>query len=470
MPDNGNLWNYNLNYFEWLSQEQPHLSHQEATKVIDHWIISNPPGSSRAWDPYPVSLRIINWIRFSLEEGSIESVNQSLAYQARWLSSRIEIHLLGNHYLVNGVALLFAGHYFDGPEADSWLEAGWSIVSKELRLEVLEDGGHFERSPMYHSLILEDVLNLLNLSKTYPDRSPVGLKPLCEHKASMMLRWLQKMTYYDGSFPLFNDAANGIASSRSDLEAYAERLSICSIPEWESERGIHNLKDSGFARIENEDAIIFAEIGGPGPSFQPGHAHAGTLGFELMVGGCKILVDTGTNTYNACPERDHLRSTSAHNTLTVDGKSSSEVWSSFRVGRRAIGKCVSYEEDSTSPVQALTAEHDGYRILGQGGLHLREWALSDGCLELSDAISDLGEGSMVEIRFHFAPAINISRRGDSWSANCAQLQIEIAECIGFDYSLETYEYRPEFGAAVPAQCLVACMIATEVNVTHRLNW
>jgi uncharacterized heparinase superfamily protein len=461
---NSYLWYYNLNYFEWLNQEEC----PKGTDWIRRWINDNPPSNeNRVWEPYPVSLRIINWIRYFIEQGTVESAHRSLAYQAKWLMGRIETHLLGNHYLLNGVALLFAGIYFDGDEADHWLRKGWSIVRQELPIEVLSDGGHFERSTMYHCLILEDVLNLLNLAKTYDARAPAGLSILCEQVAGRMLSWLQVMSYQDETFPLFNDAVGGIASSKNELEAYARRLDI-SIPKLGKARGVTVLKDSGFARIETNDALLFAEIGGPGPSHQPGHAHAGTLGFEFAVKGERLLVDSGIKSYEVCEERFLQRSTAAHNTLVVAGANSSEVWSAFRVGRRAAGKYV--PEDGDASKTSLSAEHDGYERLGLGGKHRRKWKFSNHCLSIDDSI--VAKGSQcVELRFHFAPGIDLKSLEDGvWLAQRGDVRLSIEEEKGFSYEIEPYRYCPEFGVSLPAKCLVARIVAETVNAQHSLTW
>lgn len=460
------LWYYNLNYFEWLNQTDC----ENGGDWILRWIRENPPSSeNRVWEPYPVSLRITNWIRYFLENGPSESAHESLAFQAEWLMGRIETHLLGNHYLVNGIALVFAGLYFEGTDADQWLKKGWAIVRKELPVEVLCDGGHFERSPMYHSLILEDVLNLLNLARAYPERAPSPLVPLCEETAGRMLSWLSGMTYEDGTFPLFNDAAGGIGSSREDLEAYASRLSVAFKP-IDPVNGISYFKDTGFARLQMGAAVLFAEVGGPAPCYQPGHAHAGTLGFELMVAGHRILVDTGTNTYEVCAKRAHQRSTLAHNTVIVAGHGSSETWSSFRMGRRAHARCTSCQGGVDLSDQTLLAEHNGYEIAGLGGVHRREWRLSDGRLKLSDSIAGLKRPQSVEIRFHFAPGIQLKEDGQSWVASCRQVNTSISKQEGFTYEVESYEYCPEFGISVSGQCLIARTVAESVDVSHSLDW
>ena len=83
--------------------------------------------------------------------------------QVRFLRKRLEIHLLGNHLFANAKALVFAGLYFTGNEADEWLGKGLAILEREVPEQVLRDGGHFERSPMHHGIILEDLLDLLNV-------------------------------------------------------------------------------------------------------------------------------------------------------------------------------------------------------------------------------------------------------------------------------------------------------------------
>ena len=59
--------------------------------------------------------------------------------------------------------LVFAGCFFDGPEAKKWQQKGMKILALEVKEQILSDGGHFERSPMYHALVLEDMLDLENL-------------------------------------------------------------------------------------------------------------------------------------------------------------------------------------------------------------------------------------------------------------------------------------------------------------------
>src|SRR5450759_4718040 len=294
----------------------------------------NPPGQGNGWEPYPTSLRIVNWVKWSLD-GDTHSpeVVHSLAVQARWLRKRLEIHLLGNHLWANAKALVFAGAYFEGVEAASWRDTGLRLLRRELAEQVLPDGGHFERSPMYHAIVLGDVLDLLQLAKRCPGCCAVGDVESWRSAAMRMRRWLRVMTHPDGGIAFFNDSALGIAPDFTALAAYADALGLP--PDAVPLAGIEALPDSGYVRLQMGPAVLIADVGEIGPAYLPGHAHADTLSFELSLHGRRVLVNGGTSTYESGDERLRQRGTAAHNTVVVDGQDSSEVWGSFRVARRA---------------------------------------------------------------------------------------------------------------------------------------
>jgi uncharacterized heparinase superfamily protein len=153
-PSFEKLWLYNLHYFDDLNAQAAASRADWHNELIGRWIAENPPGTGNGWEPYPVSLRIVNWVKWALSGVTLDREwEHSLAVQTRWLAKRIEYHLLGNHLLANAKALVFAGLYFDGLEPRVWLEQGLRILEKELTEQILPDGGHFELSPMYHALV-----------------------------------------------------------------------------------------------------------------------------------------------------------------------------------------------------------------------------------------------------------------------------------------------------------------------------
>jgi uncharacterized heparinase superfamily protein len=378
------LWLYNLHYLE-----------SPTPALIRSWVAENPVGQGNGWEPYPLSLRICNCIKWHLSGNLLEDAAiGSLALQAAYLARTLEYHLLGNHLFANAKALIFAGAFFEGDAAAMWLKLGLRILTDQLPEQILEDGGHFERSPMYHSLILEDVLDLVNLGRTYP-----GLLPDFSGIAGRMLGWLQQMTHPDGKIAFFNDAAFGVAPDPAQLAEYAHRLDI--------EPEHRPLAASGYIRLENDLAVVLFDAAPVGPDYQPGHAHADTLSFELSVRGRRAIVNSGISSYENNADRRAQRATPAHNTVCVDGESSSEVWSAFRVARRA--RPINVKTDRRSFAEA---SHDGYKRLKDPVLHSRRLDLGETELRITDTLEAKRE-HRAETYFHLHPESEIQVHLDS---------------------------------------------------------
>ena len=221
-PSLGRRWLYDLHNFHYLTAQDWRHGVRWHPTILQRWIAENPPARGIGWEPYPVSLRLVNWIKWALADNLLpnEAVH-SLAVQTRHLRRRLERHIPGNHLLANAKALIFAGLFFAGDEADHWCSAGVRLMMSQLARQILPDGGHCERSPMYHSIVLEDCLDLLNLTRAYGYRSSVT--PWVD-VIPRMQRWLAALCHPDGQIAQFNDAAIGIAPEPAELAAYAARL------------------------------------------------------------------------------------------------------------------------------------------------------------------------------------------------------------------------------------------------------
>ena len=440
------LWRYNLHYFDDLNAEGAAARASWHETLIARWIAENPPGWGSGWEPYPTSLRIVNWIKWARAGNapSAEAV-RSLAVQARWLSRRLEYHLLGNHLFANAKALVFAGCFFDGPEANGWLDAGLRILAREVPEQILPDGGHFELSPMYHAIAFEDMLDLLN---TVQSSGLARAKPQCNDwrvRIEAMRTWLLAMSHPDGEIAFFNDAAFGIAPSTAELDQYAVRLGF--LPSFDIQPGCTWLRNSGYIRLGSGRGVALLDTAKIGPDYLPGHAHADTLSFELSVDGRRALVNSGTSVYGVGPERLRQRGTSAHNTVVVSGENSSEVWSGFRVARRARPHdlAVTQEEDGW----AVACGHDGYRRLAGGAQHRRSWRFQEESLAVCDRIDGVHSGA--EAMFHIHPSLSPTltedgRTGVLRSADEVVLRWNVKKGRP---RIEPSTWHPEFGVSVP---------------------
>ncbi|GAB4342151.1 MAG: heparinase II/III family protein [Desulfobulbaceae bacterium] len=459
-PARSRLWLYNLHYFDDLLAGDGPSRRQWHEALIQRWIEENPAGTGSGWEPYPLSQRIVNWIKWALNGNSLTAAAlDSLAAQARFLRKRIEYHLLGNHLLANGKALLFAGLFFEGAEAEKWLRKGADIVSTQLPEQVLPDGGHFERSPMYHAIVTEDLLDMINLMRAYGRRVP----EVFEEAAERMLGWLATMTHPDGGVALFNDAAFGIASTPADLFAYGARLGV-ALP-GNSSGPVRHLKSSGYIRVEAEDAVAFLDVAPLGPDYLPGHGHADTLTFELSLFGRRFIVDSGTSCYGLGDERLRQRGTAAHNTVTINGEDSSEVWAGFRVARRATPKDV--EVTASDGEIVVSASHNGYDRLPGRPRHMRNWVFGENSLRIRDEIR--GPFQEAVARFHLHPDLKVES-GEGRSAGVIAMpggESVSWEASGGRYFFEESTYHPEFGLSISNRCLVVRFDSNEAELLLR---
>jgi uncharacterized heparinase superfamily protein len=448
------LWRYNQHYFDDLNATGAKDRNAWHLELIKDWIAANPPGKGTGWEPYPTSLRIVNWIKWATASGALTpQMQSSLAIQTRWLTRRIEWHLLGNHLFANAKALIFAGIFFSGREADGWLEKGLQILQPQISEQFLDDGGHFELSTMYHALAVEDVLDLINILRAAGCRanSTTGEMLVTLTKlVPKMMRWLQVMSHSDGAIALFNDAAFDIAANNTELLEYAARLGF--VPEENLLEGITWLEASGYVRLANSAAVVLADMAKIGPDYLPGHAHADTLTFEMSLGQQRLLVNGGTSVYGTGDERLRQRGTAAHNTVEVSGTNSSDVWSGFRVGRRAYPQAplVKSIED------ALLAEagHNGYRHLHRNLVHRRQWRLEAGRLIVTDTLTRPVVDAFV--RFHLHPDITASAE----AAGRVALQLPDGRSVrvwanGLDIDVVASTWNSRFGVSLPSRCLIA---------------
>lgn len=449
------LWLYNQQYFDDLNAQDASSRADWHRAIIADWLAHNPPGTGEGWEPYPTSLRIVNWVKWAISGNAFsQDAVDSLAVQTRWLMRRLEWHLLGNHLFANAKALVFAGLFFDGPEARVWLTRGLSILRREAPEQILPDGGQFELSPMYHTLALEDVLDLINIARCFP-AALSGDEPAqaeaWSRLAGPMQVWLRTMSHPDGEVAFFNDSAIGVAPSPAELERYAMRLGF---PPPSALPPVTLLEPSGYARIDQGRASLIADVGRVGPDYLPGHAHADTLSFELSLDGRRLLVNSGTSVYGSGEERLRQRGTAAHSTLMLDGVNSSEVWGGFRVGRRA--RVFGVKTLETSPAFEIEAAHDGYAHLAGRPIHRRRWSLSDAGLTVFDEVS--GEGTHdAAILFHFGPDVAVEAGPEGAfritdGNDGRELAVVTIDPVA-EAAVVPTTWHPGFGLSQPAVCL-----------------
>jgi len=441
--DAGQLWRYHLHYFDDLNARDSHARADWHQRLLERWVRENPPGVGDGWEPYPVSRRVVNWVKWTACGSALPPVcHSSLAIQARWLCGRLEYQILGNHLLANAKALVHAGLYFEGPEAERWYRRGMDIMRSQLREQVLED-----------------LLDLINLLRAYGRQPPADWY----ENVARMRRWLLVMSHPDGEIAFFNDAAFDVAASPAQLEAYATRLNLGSPPL--PDAPLEVLRESGYVRAVAGPAYLICDCAEVGPAYLPGHAHADTLSFELSLAGQRVLVNSGVSEYGNQAERQRQRGTAAHNTVIIDGQNSSETWSGFRVARRAHARLCDASYNAGATIEAC---HDGYVRLPGRNRHCRRWVLDRQSLCIEDRIG--GGFRHAETRLHLHPAISarilapfrvsLSLSGRELATVAFEGATDVQVCGG--------TWHPRFGVVVESSWIGATL--AESSLITRITW
>ena len=459
-PSREKLWRYNLHYFDDLNAHNVEERKSWHSDLIEKWIVENAPFVGTGWESYPTSLRIVNWIKWHLSGNQLSaSALQSLFIQLRWLNKRLEYHLLGNHLFANAKALVFGGLFFENKEANNWLQKGLAILEREVREQILPDGGHFELSTMYHTLAFEDILDLINVTKTFPSSLSSEQKNIISSFfdfAKSMDGWLKNMCHPDGEISFFNDSAFDVGPSISELDAYLKRLGIETLET--TDTNLILLKESGYIRIKNDSVLALLDVAKIGPDYLPGHGHADTLSFELSVGDQRVIVNSGTSCYGSSSERLKQRGTLSHNTVTVNGENSSEVWGGFRVARRAYPKQLKILNSKSGNNLEVHCSHDGYDRLKGKPVHTRSWCMNESELLIKDNV--LGHYKTAEARFHFHPNVQVTIEPNNKSGTVLIEGNKILTWFidhGFAELEESFWY-PKFGRSVPNFCLLIKLV------------
>ncbi len=410
------LWRYNLHYCEYLLPlAKAYLDTgdrrcvDKGKAIVDSWIAVCPEARGGwAWDPYVISMRIVNWLAFYGElrdelgedEAFVNRMNASLAEQYVYLSQHLEKDLLANHYLENLKALVLLACYFGDGET---LGVALPMLQRQIDEQILPDGMHFELSPMYHKIVLEDLLRVATALRA------------CGHDAGGLVERFRLQDMCDCLYsmergtnrtPLFNDCGDNVAKS-------CNSLLICALTRFDVKPEYRNVfRDAGYCFLEGKIANRYVKVifdaGAPGPLYALGHAHCDALSLEIFVDGEPWIVNRGTYAYQD-KRRLEFKGTVSHSVVQAERMEQSECWAFFRMARMARVHSVVCTDKRLS---AVMRDYTGNVIVR--------------AVELTDygvKVVDKGEANIrIAAHFHVPGSVGVSLQE-------AQLE-DIAPCFG----------------------------------------
>ena len=432
LSDENPLKTYHLNYFDYIHN----FELQKGTELIDKWIKENKDTNHISWDPYPISLRVVNWIKFlSINHINNSEIYNSLYQQAFVLYRRREYHLLANHLFKNIVALLFLGFLFNNSK---WINWALKELKKQLQEQLTIDNYHFEFSPTYHAIFTKDLLDIYNLLKNNGDGDPQKFVKELEIIIPNTLYWCEYFSENE-QYLKINDVNYEGCPTLVELAEYAKLFGISR----DEKKG----NNHHYPILENSNLILMMYCAEHQPSYNPAHSHDDLTSILLWCKKEPILIDTGNYCYDEAKERDYSRSTTAHNCFTVNSENQSEMWKAFRIGRRSkiLQKNISENEISCS--------HNGYKRFGVN--YSRTIKKIDSGFEIIDNFESKNNKSY-KIYFHFHPETNLAKIENTLEINDT-IRIEFQSN---NWSMIETDYYPEMFQKAKKKTVI---ISGEIN-------
>jgi len=489
------LWRYNLHYFDyaldlgvlakWRGDRQ---AASTLKQLFADWIESNPVGRGVGWHSYPIARRIVNWVQAaSLASDAFDwdgdrfrkTWTESLYQQARYLEDHLEIDLSGNHLLADAKALFYVGIFWGNKVGARWSDKGLRLLWDGLREQILEDGGQYERSPMYQTIVLQDYLEVIHVLAINQREIPSWVRD----RLIQMADFLFSVLHPDGEIALFADSAFGIAYKPLDVLAAAEHLldvpgrwtgaapgpfsglvQVLDRPESQgsnSHSAQPSLAATGYFSLHNGDCGDKLMVDGKpmGPEHLPAHGHCSLFSYELSIAGERFIVDSGVQEYEAGYWREFWRSTRAHNTVSVDGAEQSEIWASFRVGQRTRFLGYAHEQQPTKAI--FVGLHSGFARQKHATPHRRFiLALPQKRWIVMDEVFGTGHHTIHSL-VHFAPGVDCQVTDGSVRLRSASREMRLypigesggvkPRCVCVQGQTDPLQgwYAPEFGKAIP---------------------
>lgn|GEM_PF-57987 len=441
----------------WLTKDEKYA--ETFVAHLNSWMDQNPPKVGINWaSSLEVAFRSISWLwafQYFKNSPALDSETFTRALKFLYLNARhLETYLStyfspNTHLTGEALGLFYLGTLLpEFKDAARWREKGTAILVEQLQRQVKPDGVYFEQSSYYHRYTVDFYTHLLILARANQKR----LSRTVEEKLTALLDHMMYITRPDGTSPLFGDddggrlvsldrraandfraalATGAVLFGRGDYKFVAGKLAeetlwllgppgALAFDEIKSEEpAAHSqaFPDSGYYIMRDgwdKKANYLLFDCGPHGTDNCGHAHADALSIELAVNGQSVLVDPGTLTYTGSQtERDAFRRSSAHNTLLVDGESSSLPAGPF--SWTSIAKCEPLSWISERRFDYVEGRHDGYERLPEPATHTRSILfLKNDYWLLRDRVSSVGSHRLA-LRFHVASGLDGTRDGNSQS-------------------------------------------------------
>ena len=182
-------------------------------------------------------------------------------------------------------------------------------------------------------------------------------------------------------------------------------------------------------------------------------------------------MNTGVSTYDVNNDRFYERGTSSHNCLCIEDKNTSEIWSSFRVGRRAkVDRAI--VSRSINEIM-ITCSHTGYLRSPFNTLHTRRFIKTENAIEICDSLS--GERSFKTQRYlHLHPDINIERVSNNEvylnGKDCLKVKLATNDANTNIEIFDSYYSRTFYSKVASKSIKLVSKASCPVELSFKISW
>jgi asparagine synthase (glutamine-hydrolysing) len=366
--------------------------------LVEDWAVHNPPQLGSNWKcGQEASFRMMAWCfglyAFSTSLRTTPERVVALSTMIAVTAARIEAYIGyalsqdNNHSLSEAVGLFTAGTLFpEFKRAESWRSRGKELLERRARTQIYADGAYVQHSMNYQRLMMHDFLWALRLAE-------LNDSPFSRDAYARLLRsveFLDSITDADsGRVPNYghNDGALVLPLTDCDYGDFRSTLQPAyylgarerrfGTGPWDEallwlfgkkslnapvlSRGTQQrlTSTSGYSVLRGSESWGMIRCA----AYRDRPAHADQLHLDLWWRGLNVALDSGTFLYNAAPPWDGaFLGTSAHNSVTVDGKDQMRRFSRFLWINWALGS--NLEHTAERECESWRGEHDGYKQLG----------------------------------------------------------------------------------------------------------
>ena len=473
----------------------------EFVSQVTSWFQDNPYLFSVNWIvAMEAAIRCVNltWGLYFMKDSTrltdalLVSVYKSMLQHGRFIMENLEFNkVASNHYLSNGVGLIFLGLlYPEFSEAKAWLAKGLEILTSEMPKQIYSDGVDHELSIPYHRLVTEFYLTSFLLCQS----NNINIDPAHWRRLEKMINFIDGYTKPDGLAPVIGDADDGRLQILSEATRIAkndhryliaignvifpsqnnkredkilpfESFWILGIKGWQAYQNLKLLTSKsslsfpagGFYIIRHDKLFSLIDAGGVGLRGHGGHGHNDVLSFVLNWQGYDYFIDPGSYVYTAAPQdRNLFRSAAFHNTAQVDQREINDIPYDdlFSLPEQANPHVRQWQIDDSRII--FEAEHFGYQKLIHPVTHRRRitYNKSDAQYIIEDFFIGTGEHK-IQLYFHLAPGCRIIKVSQSeWqiSRPVISTNLEMSFVCPVPFQIESWSsfVSPSYGVKTPA--------------------